>query len=280
MPTPRRTGLPETIDLSAYDFVDFGCSVGGSMAFAKKAFNGGTPVGIDIDEKKVARTKEAGFDAVLADATNPEQFRNNVRFSILSHFLEHLPDYDTVTRAIRTAVRISDEFVFIRQPWFDSDGDLFRNGLKFYWSDWHGHPMTLTALQMYRIARDHLNSGKIARATIYGNTPVVDTDDECVVPLSVPIDTGKYDLEAHGPKPSPAIPLNAYKELVVVLAIRDADITETLLGRFPRSTLLFDERRGEKPVAQALDAPTSDDPAAEQANGASSEEQGTSAAEE
>lgn len=264
--------MPGTIDLSAYDFVDFGCSVGGSMAFAKKAFNGGLPVGIDIDEKKVARTKEAGFDAVLADATNPEQFRNNVRFSILSHFLEHLPDYDTVTRAIRTAVQISDEFVFIRQPWFDSDGDLFRNGLKFYWSDWHGHPMTLTALQMYRIARDHLNSAKIARATIYGNTPVVDTDDECVVPLSVSIDTGKYDRDAHGPKPSPAIQLNAYKELVVVLAIRDADITETLLGRFPRATLLYDERRGEASAVQAPGLPTSDDPAAEQANGASADE--------
>ena len=259
--------MPETIDLSPYDFVDFGCSVGGSMAFAQKAFNGGVPVGIDIDPKKVARTREAGFHAVLADATAPEQFRSNVRFSILSHFLEHLPDYDTVTKAIRTAVRISDDFVFIRQPWFDSDGDLFRNGLKFYWSDWHGHPMTLTSLQMYRIARDHLASGKIVRASIYGNTPVADTDDECVVPLSVPMDTGKYDAQAHGPKISPPIQLNAYKELVVVLAIRDAEITETLLGRFPRITLLHDERRGDARALPANAAATEDDPAAEQAVG-------------
>lgn len=259
--------MADTIDLTPYDFVDFGCSVGGSMAFAQKAFDGKTPVGIDIDPKKVAKTKDAGFDAVLADATKPEQFEGQVRFSILSHFLEHLPDYETVSRAIRTAAHISRDFVFIRQPWFDADGELFRHGLKFYWSDWHGHPMTLTTLQMYRIIRQHLGNGDIVRATIFGNTPVVDTDDECVVPLTVPMDTGKYDPDAHGPKVSPPIDLDAFKEIVVVLAKRDPDITGTLLGRFPRIRMLHDERAGESAPAPQEPAKEVEDAAAEQAVG-------------
>ena len=259
--------MAELIDLTPYDFVDFGCSVGGSMAFAQKAFQGGRPVGIDIDEKKVARTKEAGFDAVLADATRPEQFEGRVRFSILSHFLEHLPDYETVTRAMRTAVRISEEFVFIRQPWFDSDGELFRRGLKFYWSDWHGHPMTLTSLQMYRIVRDQMASGRVARATIYGNTPVVDTDDESVVPLSTPTDSGKFNPEMHCSKLSPPIPLKAFKELVVILALQDTELTESLLGRLPRAEMLYDERAGDVPAASASPPAEVEDTAAEQAVG-------------
>ena len=237
------------------------------MAFAKKAFGGSCPLGIDINPEKVARTKAAGFEAVLADATRPAQFVGQVRFSILSHFLEHLPDYKTVARALRTAIQISDEFVFIRQPWFDSDGELFRRGLKFYWSDWHGHPMTLTSLQMYRVIRDHLSRGNIARATIYGNTPVMNTDDECVVPLSASMDTGKYDPEAHGPKVSPPIELAAFKELIVILAKRDPEITGTLLARFPSIQMLHDERTGEsKAVAKELPRQFKD-AAAEQAVG-------------
>lgn len=235
------------------------------MAFAQKAFRGGRPLGIDIDPKKVERTKDAGFDAILADATIPEQFKGQARFSMLSHFLEHLPDYETVNRALKTAIRISREFVFIRQPWFDADGKLFKDGLKFYWSDWHGHPMTLTSLQMYRAVRPHLARGEIARATIFGNNPVVDTDNECIVPLGAPTDTGKYDPEAHGPKPAPAIELDAYKELVVVLAKTNPDITGTLLWRFPRISMIHDKRAGESSLNSFQSTGEVEDTAAGQA---------------
>lgn len=214
------------------------------MAFAQRAFGGKSPVGIDIDPKKVAKTRDAGFHAVLADATKPERFKGRVRFAVLSHFLEHLPDYKTVSRALRTAIHISEDFVFVRQPWFDADGALFRHGLKFYWSDWHGHPMTLTTLQMYRIIRDHLDKGNISRATIFGNTRITNSDDDCVLPLSAPTDTGKYNPDVHGPKTSPPAELDAFKEMIVVLAKRDPEITEGLVARFPRISLLHDERAG------------------------------------
>ena len=230
------------IDLSPYDFADFGCSVGGSMALAAKIFDGGPAIGIDINPAKVEQTRAAGHHAVVADATRPKLFKGTVRFSMLSHFLEHLPDYKTVARAIRTAVTISDEFVFIRQPWFDSDGELFRHGLKFYWSDWHGHPMTMTSLQMYRCVRKHLESGTLARATILGHQPISGSDSDCVLPLSAPLDSKSYDAAVHGPKASVEFAVPAYKELVAVLIKRDANQLDTLLTRFPTAVPLFDER--------------------------------------
>ena len=230
------------IDLRPYDFADFGCSTGGSMDFAAKVFDGGRAVGIDINPVKVERSRAAGHDAVVADATNPKQFKGTVRFSMLSHFLEHLPDYATVVRAIKTAVAISEEFVFIKQPWFDSDGELFQHGLKFYWSDWHGHPMPLTSLQMYRCVRRFLAQGKVVRAAIFGNRSVTSSDSEFVIPLAAPMDSGQYDPEIHGPKPAVEFQLPAYKELVTVLIKKDADQLETLLGRFPMAVPLFDER--------------------------------------
>jgi hypothetical protein len=253
------------IDLTDFDFVDFGCSVGGSMKFARAAFDGGKAIGIDIDESKVERTRGAGYEAVLADATDPTQFSGQARFSILSHFLEHLPSYEAVVRSLDTAIRISEDFVFVRQPWFDSDGELFRAGLKFYWSDWHGHPMTLTSLQMYRAVRKSLEAGTIARATLYGFKPVVDTDDECVIPLSAPLNSSKYDLSLHGPKASPPSKLIAYRELVVILAKKDPQITERLLGRFPGIVTLHDELSAGEPVSGGAKASAEEDPAAEQA---------------
>lgn len=229
------------IELSNYDFVDFGCSTGGSIKFAQAAFNGGAAVGIDIDPAKVEKTRAAGYDAVLADATDPQQFDGQVRFSILSHFLEHLPSYDMVVKSLETAIRISEDFVFVRQPWFDCDGDLFRNGLKLYWSDWHGHPMTLTSLQMFRAVRRALESGLAARATIYGYKPIVDTDDECVIPLNAPLNSSKYDPEIHGPKIQPPLPLDAYRELVLIVAKTDPTITPTLLSRFPGIAMIHDQ---------------------------------------
>ncbi|HET6941607.1 MAG TPA: methyltransferase domain-containing protein [Sphingomicrobium sp.] len=253
------------IDLSEFDFVDFGCSVGGSMKFAERAFAGGRAVGIDIDPSKVERTRAAGYEAVLADATDPHQFRGQARFSILSHFLEHLPNYEAVARSVETAIAISRDFVFVRQPWFDTDGELFRHGLKFYWSDWSGHPMPLTSLQMHRAIRKALDSGRIARATIYGFTPVVDTDDECVIPVSAPLNSSKYDPALHEPKINPAMKLDAFRELVVVLAKRDQQLTETLLGRFPGIVTLHDElSEGGSPPSQEQSADV-EDPAAQQA---------------
>ena len=83
-----------------YDFVDFGCSTGGSIQWAKRQLNGTKGLGIDIDPKKVAATREAGFDAIIYDI-NKIPPRKLVRFTVLSHFLEHIPNLIDVKNFIR-----------------------------------------------------------------------------------------------------------------------------------------------------------------------------------
>ena len=122
-----------------YDFIDFGCSAGGSIQWAKRLLNGTKGLGIDIDPKKVAATREAGFDAIIYDI-NKIPPRKLVRFTVLSHFLEHIPNLIDVKNFIRNACEISKDFILIKQPYFDADGYLFQLGLKTFWSDWHGHP--------------------------------------------------------------------------------------------------------------------------------------------
>jgi hypothetical protein len=230
----------KSIDLTPYDFVDFGCSAGSSIEFAKRAFDGRRGLGIDISLDKVASATAAGFESVLADATDPTLFSGQVRFSVLSHFLEHLPDFETVRRALHTAVRISREFVFVRQPWFDADPELFSHRMKFYWSDWSGHLMPLTALQMYRCVQPLKNAGVISRVTLLGNKRVNDSASDWIIPLDAPVNSGAYDSSIHGDKAQVQIHGLAYQELVMVLALRRPEMTEYALRKFPKAEKILD----------------------------------------
>ena len=81
--------LTELIKKSNTDFLDFGCSGGGSIEYAKKYLGGKNGIGIDIDKKKVDFATKAGHNAVLF---NIEELPNDklVDFVILSVFLNTL----------------------------------------------------------------------------------------------------------------------------------------------------------------------------------------------
>jgi len=109
------------VDISRFDFIDFGASTGGSIDFALRILGGERPLGIDIDPEKVARMQAEGFDCIEADVTALDLQENSVRFVVLSHFLEHLPTLDHVRRALQSASRVASEFLFIQGPFFDAD---------------------------------------------------------------------------------------------------------------------------------------------------------------
>jgi SAM-dependent methyltransferase len=228
------------IGLSDFDFVDFGCSTGGSIDFAKKKLGGLRGVGIDIDPKKVESTRSRGVDAILADATDKDQFDGKVRFSILSHFLEHLPSQTIVTKALNTAVHVSRRFVFVRQPWFDSDGDLLAQGLKFYWSDWSGHSMPLTSLQMYVPLAAMLSRGTIARFGLFGYKRISHSSDSRLIPLGGPVNASHYDSALHGPKAEFDLRDNVYAELVTIIARSDGTMLDKVLSKFTDMHKLYD----------------------------------------
>jgi methyltransferase family protein len=230
-------GYP-TVDLKDFDFVDFGCSAGGSIDWARKRFAGRRGLGVDLSEAKVAAARAAGHDAVQADAARIGQFDGKVRFATMIHFLEHLPSIDAARKVTATALSISRDFLYVRQPWFDSDGGLMREGLKLYWSHWRGHPLPMTSLQAYVLFDALVAARKCARFAIYGRGPIGSSDHSAVVPLRAPGEGHQYDPARDGPKPSIEFE-GVFAELVVVAAPRHAErIAEGAAG--DRLELLYD----------------------------------------
>jgi len=183
-----------------FDFLDFGCSRGGSIAMAKALFSANRGLGIDVNPDKVKQALEAGHDAIVYNilALPNEPL---VRFCIMSHFLEHVPDQNQVLAFLRKASAVSREFIFIRQPYFDADGYLFRHALKLYWSDWHGHPNRMTTLQFYTALRTMRESREIGNFSIHFRGPIQSSMHEAVHPITSPIDQHNYDPLKHPPKP-------------------------------------------------------------------------------
>ncbi|WP_299153954.1 hypothetical protein [uncultured Tateyamaria sp.] len=201
-----------------YDYIDFGCSKGGSLALGHRLLGGTKGIGVDVDERKVEQTIDAGFDAVVGDVTDLITQPNCTRFVTMVDFLEHLPSIDLAERCIAAACEAATDFVFIRQPWFDSDGYLFENGLKLYWSDWTGHPNAMTSLEIYRVLVKMTNA---ARWRIYSKTLIKDSSDLAVHPVSSPRDQHDYDVAKHGSKRKLKFKQPVYRQIGAIILLKD-----------------------------------------------------------
>ena len=154
------------------------------------------------------------------------------------HFLEHLPSIEAARRVTAAALSISRDFLYVRQPWFDSDGALMRRGLKLYWSHWRGHPLPMTSLQAYALFEDLRRTRACARFAVFGRTPIVSSDDPAVLPLSAPSDSHQYEPARDGPKPSHPLD-GVFTELVVIAAPRRSErLADAIAG--DRLELLYD----------------------------------------
>lgn len=201
------------------DFFDFGCSDGANIHYIQRLDPAMRGLGIDIDQKKVDKATAKGFRAINFDILKlPRQ--KQVSFVTMSHFLEHLPSVKMAEVMIERGIDVAREFVFIRQPWFDSDGALLLQDLKFYWSDWRGHPNKMTSLDFYLCLKRALAEGTICGFGIYGRTPVSSSTDSSLIPVSAPVDQHRYDSDLHGDKKL-GLPLatTAFKEIVVICSI-------------------------------------------------------------
>ncbi|HEY9301263.1 MAG TPA: class I SAM-dependent methyltransferase [Phormidium sp.] len=201
------------IDITSFDFADFGCSNGSSIQFGIKILKGRKGFGIDIDPKKVASAKAAGYDAIKGDFCNLDLPDGCVDFTILSHTLEHLPTLECAKEAIKNAIRVSRKFVFIRGPFFDADDYLKSLGLKFYWSDWTGHTLHLKAEQVMNILED-INAPNYE---IYGRVLLNSSIDATIHPLSSLKNQHQWELEKHGVKPILTLTKPVYREVVCII---------------------------------------------------------------
>ncbi len=199
-----------------YDFLDFGCSKGGSLRLGMELFGGERGLGIDFDPAKVAASRAAGHDAVLADVTALDLDAGAVSFVLLMHFLEHLAGFDTARKALNSACRVARDFVFIRHPWFDSDAALFDMGFKFYWSDWHGHPNRFGKIDFFKVLS---RSKRVHRWFLLGYDRLEDTLSTDLIALSGPLDSQGATEDDMAVRVRRPIPFQTYRQIACLVQI-------------------------------------------------------------
>jgi len=209
--------LQNLIRTADIDFIDFGCSEGGSIDHAQRILEGKTGIGIDIQARNVETARKNGYHAFQGDLTEIKQIKDKVRFVLMSHFLEHLPGVQMAKKCIISSLSLAREFIFIQQPFFDSDGYLFDKGLKLFWSDWHGHPNAMTALQFHNILRPLQDAGKIDRFAIYGKDRIKHSRHPALLPASAPCDESVWDAAKHDKKPFHIFLHPVFNETIVMI---------------------------------------------------------------
>ncbi|WP_065692496.1 class I SAM-dependent methyltransferase [Rhizobium sp. AC44/96] len=216
------------VETSGFDHIDFGCSKGGSLALAKKRFDGRRGLGIDIDPSKIEQTLAAGYDAILYDIHNiPDE--KLVRFVIMSHFLEHVPNLKDVRAFVRKACMISSDFVYIQQPYFDADSYLFERGFKLYWSDWFGHRNQMTSLELWLMLRDLQKEGLPITFSLHAHKPITNSVSPRIHPLASPKNQHDYAADVHPPKDrSVRFQSNVFHELICLITFPGCDHAEQL----------------------------------------------------
>lgn len=230
------------LNVDTFDFVDFGCSQGGSIKQAASVFGVERGLGIDIDPAKVAATRAEGYDAIVGDLTDLKIGTKKVSFAMLSHFLEHLSNLKDAERCLHSAVHVARDFVYVAQPYFDADGYLFGKELKLYWSDWHGHPNKMTSLDFYCILRGFLQKDLIRDFAIFAHGPIRSSRNSAIHPLTSPMDQGAYDRTRHPAKPHRVLSVGqtVFSEIRVMIGLSGPPARARYTECFPKSTCLFD----------------------------------------
>lgn len=144
----------------------------------------------------------------------------------MAHFLERLPNMDAAERCIRTAVAVANEFVLIRQPFFDADEYLKALGLKLHWSDWRATKNRMRTSNFRSVLDELLDDRKIRRYVLFHKTRIVDSDDPCIHPQSSPSDQQAWDAIRHPPKPYYKFGIAVFREVGALIHTRDRKLSE------------------------------------------------------
>ena len=210
--------------LDGYDFLDIGSSKGGSIDFARNKLGGKRGLGIDVNPANVEQVRMRGYDCLHGDIAQMTFPAKSIRFAVMNHVLEHMPLHKGY-KAVECAMTVATDFIYIRGPYFDADAFLRRHGLKFYWSDWHGHACHLTTSLLQAVLRRlHLED-----FSILGRTAVNDSLDDSIHPLDSPADEHQYDPRKHPPKSSMRFNPPLHREIICMVRLRDIPYWQELL---------------------------------------------------
>ena len=228
----------DLVSVSDYEFLDFGCSAGASLERYGKMFKAeGKGLGLDIKPEKVRLTKEKGFNAEVCDITKL-QLNDKVRFGIMHHFLEHIPSVQDVNIIVNKACSVIDDFLLIRQPYYDADPYLFSHGLKFFWSNWGGHPNHMTLLEFHNMLMPMVTEGLIKRFSLYGLYPVTSSEATTIHNLDSKMDQHTWNNEEHTPKRIIEFTIPVYREVLAIIDL-SGNATEKVESKLKPATKFF-----------------------------------------
>lgn len=218
---PTAANAP-VVDWAAYDFLDLGCSAGGSIPYCQKRFGANRGLGIDTDPAKVAKARAAGLDALHADATRltdlPGLRESGHRFRFVSmlHFLEHLPSPAAVEDVLRNAAAVATDFLFIRHPSFEGEAYLSTLGLRQYWWRWSGHRTHLRAGELSAML-DHL---ELRQYAVRYCRPVWHSLDPSVLYIDDSTNEKAFDPARHRRRPPIRFTQVVWDSLELFVALR------------------------------------------------------------
>jgi SAM-dependent methyltransferase len=208
-------GDVRSIDWALYDFVDIGCSAGGSLQHAAKRFGAERGIGIDINPEKVAAARERGLHAVAADIADVGG-RGVVRFATMMQTLEHLPDLDAVHAVLARAAELATDFLYIHHPSFEDEHYLLARDLRLYYHNWSGHPCHALCADFF----DIFERLGLMQYHVRPLQPIEDSSHPAVLPVSAPKNQHEYDESIHGAKPELRFDRLIYRHLEFFVALR------------------------------------------------------------
>lgn len=206
--------------LSDYDFLDIGCGDGHTMIIGRAQFLGERGLGIDKDEASVAKAKDAGHNALVADALTFDPAPHRFDFLTAYHILEHLPSLESVASLIARMPMLARHFAFVAIPSFEGEDYLKQLGLRQYWTNWVGHPCHITVNDLV----DALAACGLAEFEMRCVDLVLSSSHPSIVPVGAQ-DELEYDPSKHGPKPSLPLRQKVFREVQALVRMPGGDLS-------------------------------------------------------
>ena len=200
-------------------FIDLGCKEGGSFHLAAHYFglNESDGLGMDYNEKSVAKAREKGYNVVQGDVMKFDEIlglTDGVEYITASHILEHMKNEEDYFILLDKIMRYAIRGVLLATPCFDGDGKLREMGLRTYYSHWSDHNANVPLSELMTVIMERY---RYTSLKLEMRTPIYDSSATEIHSLDSAIDQLHYDANIHPPKPLVKFDFPLYREFRLII---------------------------------------------------------------
>lgn len=157
-------------------------------------------LGIDRQDRYKKDVEKKGYSFRTADLLDEKFAYPAAQVYLAFDFLEHLPSIELAQLVLIKMIEASEAGVWLRCPSFENDPRLSEAGVRFAWTNWHGHPAHFKIEHaMEAVGQLRQERGYKLKTKVVENQKTTTTFADSIVPLSAPVDTRKYSSDL-GPK--------------------------------------------------------------------------------